>query len=82
MHAFTVAATASLMILAVSAYDVEVSEPAAWPGEYAGLKVPEALISGDHARIKQFRTRAAMDKCRRTRPDLLARMEALEDEDN
>jgi tRNA (guanine37-N1)-methyltransferase len=46
------------------------------------LKVPEALLSGDHARIKEFRTKAAMDKCRRNRPDLLASIEALEDEDN
>ena len=52
------------------------------PAEYAGLKVPEVLISGDHARIKKFRTNAAMDKCRRNRPDLMARMEALENEDD
>jgi tRNA (guanine37-N1)-methyltransferase len=52
------------------------------PVEYAGLKVPDVLISGDHARIKKFRTNAAMDKCRRNRPDLLARLEALEDEEN
>jgi tRNA (guanine37-N1)-methyltransferase len=52
------------------------------PVDYAGLRVPEVLISGDHARIKKFRTDAARDKCRRNRPDLLARMEALEDDDN
>ena len=52
------------------------------PIEYAGLKVPEILISGDHSRIKRFRADAAREKCRRNRPDLLARMEALEDDDD
>jgi len=51
------------------------------PAEYAGLAVPEVLISGDHARIKRFRAEMAMSKCRRNRPDLLARMGMLEDDE-
>jgi tRNA (guanine37-N1)-methyltransferase len=43
------------------------------PAEYAGLKVPEVLLSGDHARVKAYRRMAAEEKCRTKRPDLLKR---------
>lgn len=32
------------------------------PREYRGLKVPEALISGDHARIAEWRRNSAMER--------------------
>ena len=41
------------------------------PPEFRGLKVPEVLISGDHARIEAFRARKAWAKTARNRPDLL-----------
>jgi tRNA (guanine37-N1)-methyltransferase len=41
------------------------------PQEYRGLGVPEVLVSGDHARIEDWRRRAAEEKTRRNRPDLL-----------
>ena len=41
------------------------------PREFRGLSVPEILLSGDHARIAQWRRRAALEKTRRNRPDLL-----------
>jgi len=41
------------------------------PAEYEGLTVPEALTSGDHARIERFRRAAAIRKCLANRPDLL-----------
>ena len=41
------------------------------PQEYRGLRVPEVLVSGDHARIEAWRRRAAQEKTRRNRPDLL-----------
>ncbi|HEV8682006.1 MAG TPA: tRNA (guanosine(37)-N1)-methyltransferase TrmD [Actinomycetota bacterium] len=41
------------------------------PREFRGLAVPEALLSGDHARIAEWRRRAALEKTRRNRPDLL-----------
>ncbi|MEW5795083.1 MAG: tRNA (guanosine(37)-N1)-methyltransferase TrmD [Candidatus Zixiibacteriota bacterium] len=50
------------------------------PAEYLGLKVPEVLVSGDHARIQQFRTDAALEKCRRNRPDLFRRLRAADHE--
>jgi tRNA (guanine37-N1)-methyltransferase len=41
------------------------------PSEFRGLAVPEVLLSGDHARISDWRRRAALEKTRRNRPDLL-----------
>jgi tRNA (guanine37-N1)-methyltransferase len=41
------------------------------PQEFRGSGVPDALISGDHARIEDWRRRAAEEKTRRNRPDLL-----------
>jgi tRNA (guanine37-N1)-methyltransferase len=41
------------------------------PQEFRGSRVPEALTSGDHARIEDWRRRAAEEKTRRNRPDLL-----------
>jgi tRNA (guanine37-N1)-methyltransferase len=41
------------------------------PSEFRGLAVPEILLSGDHARIAEWRRRAALEKTRRNRPDLL-----------
>jgi tRNA (guanine37-N1)-methyltransferase len=41
------------------------------PSEIRGLSVPEVLLSGDHARIAEWRRRAALEKTRRNRPDLL-----------
>jgi len=52
------------------------------PAEYAGLSVPDELQSGDHALIEKFRRSEAIKKCRRTRPELLERMELTEEELN
>ena len=41
------------------------------PRIYRGLEVPEVLFSGDHSRIAEWRHRAAVEKTRRNRPDLL-----------
>lgn len=41
------------------------------PQELRGMRVPDVLVSGDHARIEEWRRRAAEDKTRRNRPDLL-----------
>lgn len=43
------------------------------PQEFRGMGVPEVLLSGDHSRIEEWRRRAALEKTRRTRPDLLPR---------
>ena len=43
------------------------------PAEYRGMKVPEVLLSGDHARIEAWRRDRAMELTRERRPDLLER---------
>jgi len=53
------------------------------PRDYRGLSVPDALLSGDHARIERWRRARALEKTRQRRPDLLTRRpeEPGEDED-
>jgi tRNA (guanine37-N1)-methyltransferase len=41
------------------------------PAEFRGWKVPEVLLSGNHEEIRRWRQRAALEKTRRLRPDLL-----------
>jgi tRNA (guanine37-N1)-methyltransferase len=48
------------------------------PPEYRGLRVPEVLLSGDHARIEAWRRERALELTRERRPELL---EQDEDED-
>lgn len=44
------------------------------PREYHGLKVPEVLLSGDHARIEQWRRAEAIARTRERRPDLYEKL--------
>lgn len=41
------------------------------PPEFKGMKVPEVLLSGNHAEIERWRKEAAVEKTKRMRPDLL-----------
>jgi tRNA (guanine37-N1)-methyltransferase len=41
------------------------------PPEFRGMKVPDVLLSGNHAEIERWRKDAALMKTRRNRPDLL-----------
>ena len=41
------------------------------PFDFRGWKVPEVLLSGDHAAIETWRRDRALEKTARTRPDLL-----------
>jgi len=43
------------------------------PADFRGWKVPEVLLSGNHAEIRRWRRQAALLKTARLRPDLLAR---------
>lgn len=45
------------------------------PPEYRGQKVPEVLLSGDHARIEAWRRERAEELTRKRRPDILERSE-------
>jgi tRNA (guanine37-N1)-methyltransferase len=41
------------------------------PAEYRGLKVPDVLLSGNHAEIERWRRLKAIEKTLRRRPDLI-----------
>ncbi len=41
------------------------------PVEFRGWRVPDILMSGNHAAIAEWRRRQALEKTRRVRPDLL-----------
>lgn len=45
------------------------------PAEFRGWKVPDVLLSGNHAEIRRWRAEAALAKTARQRPDLLQRNE-------
>lgn len=42
------------------------------PAEYEGAAVPDVLLSGDHARIEEWRSQQRLDRTRERRPDLLS----------
>ena len=41
------------------------------PFEYRGREVPQVLLGGNHAEIERWRLKAALDKTKQNRPDLL-----------
>lgn len=41
------------------------------PESYRGIKVPEVLISGHHAKIEEWRLQKSVEKTKKNRPDLL-----------
>lgn len=43
------------------------------PADFKGMKVPDVLISGDHKRIAEWRTKEAIKRTKERRPDLLKR---------
>jgi tRNA (guanine37-N1)-methyltransferase len=45
------------------------------PAEFRGWRVPDVLLSGDHARIARWRRQQALLRTRQRRPDLLAKVE-------
>lgn len=48
------------------------------PPEFRGQVVPEVLLSGNHAKIDEWRVRSARERTLRYRPDLLAKHETKE----
>jgi tRNA (guanine37-N1)-methyltransferase len=49
------------------------------PAEYRGLPVPEVLISGHHARVREWRREQALAATREYRPDLMTSRELSEE---
>jgi tRNA (guanine37-N1)-methyltransferase len=45
------------------------------PETYAGLSVPQVLLSGNHADIRRWRLKQALGRTWRRRPDLLAKLQ-------
>ena len=41
------------------------------PPEFMGMKVPDVLLSGNHAEIEKWRRKKALEKTKKNRPDLL-----------
>ena len=41
------------------------------PADFEGMRVPEVLLSGDHARVHAWRKEQALRRTRERRPDLL-----------
>jgi tRNA (guanine37-N1)-methyltransferase len=41
------------------------------PPEYRGWKIPDILLSGNHANIERWRREKALERTRQRRPDLL-----------
>lgn len=41
------------------------------PEDFRGMKVPDVLLSGDHAKIAQWRKEQSLERTRKWRPDLL-----------
>ncbi|MFO7156799.1 MAG: tRNA (guanosine(37)-N1)-methyltransferase TrmD [Pseudomonadota bacterium] len=50
------------------------------PPEFRGMRVPEVLLSGDHARIARWRRKQALLRTRDRRPDLFARLKLGEED--
>jgi tRNA (guanine37-N1)-methyltransferase len=50
------------------------------PADFRGMKVPEVLLSGDHARIAAWRRESSIQRTAERRPDLLEGAELSEDE--
>ncbi len=49
------------------------------PAEFRGRRVPEVLLSGDHAAVERWRRERALARTRERRPDLLQRCETARD---
>jgi len=50
------------------------------PAEFRGHRVPEVLLSGDHARVARWRRQQALLRTRLRRPDLLQKVELSEED--
>ena len=50
------------------------------PADFRGMKVPEVLLSGNHAEIARWRSRQSLLRTAQRRPDLLARADLTEEE--
>lgn len=52
------------------------------PAEFDGARVPDVLLSGNHAAISEYRRLKALEKTRRNRPDLAPPPEDADDDEH
>jgi tRNA (guanine37-N1)-methyltransferase len=52
------------------------------PEVFRDMKVPDILLSGDHAKIAEWRKQQSLERTKEWRPDLLEKKPAQEDEKN
>ena len=45
------------------------------PAEWHGLRVPDILLSGDHAKVARWRRKQSILRTRERRPDLYAKLD-------
>jgi tRNA (guanine37-N1)-methyltransferase len=50
------------------------------PPEFRGHKVPDVLLSGDHAKIDKWRREQALERTFKKRPDMLEKAELTKDD--
>lgn len=50
------------------------------PAEFRGMKVPDVLLSGNHANIEKWRQEQSLKRTYERRPDLLEQMELTKDQ--
>ena len=50
------------------------------PAEFAGMSVPEVLLSGHHENIEKWRYAEALKRTAKHRPDLLQKLELSEED--
>ncbi|PWI22910.1 tRNA (guanosine(37)-N1)-methyltransferase TrmD [Kurthia zopfii] len=50
------------------------------PADYKGMKVPDVLMSGNHAKIEQWRMEQTIKRTYERRPDLLERIELTKEQ--
>ena len=50
------------------------------PEEFRGAKVPEALLSGNHERIRQWRRQMSLQQTQKRRPELIGRVDLSPEE--
>jgi len=51
------------------------------PADFRGMKVPDVLLSGNHAKIDEWRKEMALQMTRKHRPDLLKKIEPYHKEE-
>ena len=71
----------ALLLLLAAALCLSMAACTQTPAEWHGLRVPDILLSGDHAKVARWRRKQSILRTRERRPDLYAalRLDSKED---